>query len=341
MAQHAFTPTELGQLSAAIVDAFDVESLTPALRFAWGVRLTDVVNTAQGFIGVVNGLLNWTEMQGRTFDLLEVLAQRNPGNPKLKAIAAQLGAGLPATRPATLQKAVNERSHFVDFNEFLSRFVLVGLRVCRVETPTQSGTGFLVGPDRVLSNFHLVEDILGQRTPAEHIVCRFDYSQGAAGQPAAGTPIHVAAGGIGAHRNYSKADLTGVGQPAADELDYVLLRLERKIGEESGPTGTPRGWFALDQARLLGVGDLVVVPQHPNGGPLQVAWGQVTGFNESGTRIRYDTRTDRGSSGSICLDVDLVPFGLHHAAGPTQALNYNQAVPLRLIVADLLQRDMN
>jgi hypothetical protein len=72
-----------------------------------------------------------------------------------------------------------------------------------------------------------------------------------------------------------------------------------------------RAWFSLAPERaLLAVRDFVVVPQHPGGETLSVAWGNVLAFNSAATRVRYDAITDNGSSGSPCFTADLDIFDL-------------------------------
>ena len=97
-----------------------------------------------------------------------------------------------------------------------------------------------------------------------------------------------------------------------------------------------RGWFDLpDKAPIIARGDAAMIPQHPAGRPLEVAYGRVLEFPGGGRRYRYDVTTEGGSSGSPVFDTDLTLFGLHHAADPTGAPDYNQAVPLWRVARDL------
>jgi hypothetical protein len=275
-----------------------------------------------------------------------------PGNPTARDVAQSLGLSLPAVadkydlgkapppKPA-LEAMVVAQSRFVDFDTFLNRFRSLGNRVSRVETPLMLGTGFLVGPDTVLTNFHVIEKIEGRAAAAETI-CRFDYhaANGAGSTPREAKVVRLAADWLLAKSRYSNSDLTGEGEAGADELDYALVRLGEPLGNSPGSSGPePRGWFDLKAGRpLLAVRDYAVVPQHPAGAALKVAWGGVLGFNGAGNRVRYDTRTDAGSSGSPCFTVELEIFGLHHAADPEKQPKFNQAIPLDLICKDLTEK---
>ena len=58
----------------------------------------------------------------------------------------------------------------------------------------------------------------------------------------------------------------------------------------------------------------------------------VIGANANGTRVRYRTNTDPGSSGSPCFTMDWDLVALHHYGDP-KWLNplFNQGVPIELI----------
>jgi hypothetical protein len=144
-----------------------------------------------------------------------------------------------------------------------------------------------------------------------------------------------------AKSGYSESDISGEGEPKAEELDYAVLQLADRIGERPGRGDDQRGWFSLLTERpLLALRDFAVVPQHPEGRRLEVAWGSVLNFNSLGNRVRYDTSTSAGSSGAPCLTIDLEIFGLHHARDPSIDPQFNQAVPLDLIATDLRSKNI-
>jgi Trypsin-like peptidase domain/Effector-associated domain 1 len=346
------SPQQLEEVRDAILDGFDDASLANALRFKWGLVLGRYVNLKQGFMYVVGDLLTWTEQRGKTRELVALAVSEVPGNPTVRDVAQSLGLSIPAVvdkydlakpppaKPA-LEAMVVAQSRFVDFDTFLNRFRSLGNRVCRVETPVALGTGFLVGADTVLTNFHVIEKIEG-RAEASETICRFDYHgpNGAGSGPREAKTVRLAADWLLAKSPYSNSDFTGEGEAGPNELDYALVRLGEPVGNAPGWWGPePRGWFDLKANRpLLALRDFAVVPQHPAGGALKVAWGGVLGFNGSGNRVRYDTRTEAGSSGSPCFTVELEIFGLHHATAPEKQPKFNQAIPLDLICKDLTEK---
>jgi hypothetical protein len=175
----------------------------------------------------------------------------------------------------------------------------------------------------------VVEEVVANMALAENVVCRFDFRSAAAGKS-----YKLGGDGVLAKSPYSQSDLTGNGDPGPDELDYAILRLAEQVGP--GRDSKTRGWFkpALDRP-VVALRDFVVIPQHAEGRALAIAWGSVVGFPAGGNRVRYDTTTLAGSSGSPCFTADLDMVGVHHAAEAKHNPTYNQAVPLWLIAQDL------
>jgi hypothetical protein len=115
----------------------------------------------------------------------------------------------------------------------------------------------------------------------------------------------------------------------------------RKLAEPVAAkrNGKPRGWFKLPADNpVIALRDFIVIPQHAGAQDLKIAWGSVVAFPGAGNRLRYDTTTEHGSSGSPCFTADLDIVGLHHAAEAKHNPTYNQAVPLWLVARDLRQK---
>lgn len=355
------SPGELEQLSEAIVESFDLGELTRVLQFKWGIILANVVNIHQGFCGTVGELVAWTERRKKTIELVALAYAERPAHDAFRQLAQARGLSLPTVeqkydlsgplppKPPSLEAMVARHSRLVDYATFLGRFMSLGDRVCRIETPYMLGTGFLVSSDLVLTNFHVVEEVVATPSQARDVACIFDYRQegGLEGSSPKKsrtkqrkkphpTTCRLAPQWLVAKSPYAKSDVGESGEAGAEELDYALLRLAAPIGKAPGMKAEQRGWFSLaSEGALLAVRDFVVVPQHPEGETLSVAWGNVLAFNSMATRVRYDATTDEGSSGAPCFTADLAVFGLHHATDPATKPKFNQAVPLNLIVADL------
>jgi len=108
-------------------------------------------------------------------DVIVVAArQSNPGNPLL-LVAAQ-GLGLAASAPE-LEKKIRELP-YLDVAVWRARLGEVESRVCRVEVGGPHGgygTGFLVGPSAVMTNYHVVQTVIEGRAKPSNVRLRFDY----------------------------------------------------------------------------------------------------------------------------------------------------------------------
>lgn len=262
-------------------------------------------------------------------------------------LSAQRGGvpipGLPNNAFAPgLQKNVRPHLQKLDLQVWLDKVARRRNCVCRIEIGTRAaGTGFLVGPAAVLTNWHVVEKAAEAGILAG-LSCRFDYLRLSDGSRQSGEPIWLGDKGIAAFGRYSPAELTAnpdVPQPQPDELDFALLHLQEAAGLQQ-VDGGPRGWVSLpDRPFPLDPDDPLLILQHPDGAPMKLALDtqSIIGPNGNGTRIRHRTNTDNGSSGSPCFNMDWDPVLLHHLGDPAWgAAKFNQGVPLSLIRARIL-----
>jgi hypothetical protein len=256
-----------------------------------------------------------------------------------------------------LEKIVRNESIFVSVLQFEKAFGLLKDAVCAIELPGGGGTGFLVGDDLVLTNYHVIEDIYkGNISPAD-LSCRFDYFVPVGPDGALpGRVVRLADENnwLLFHRPYSQADITPSEQWLPHELDYALLRLKEKVGSQprndKQAPAVPRGWVSLlDVPPAVEAHTTLLLVQHPREDkedrlrPMQLAIGSVLCFVGNGQRLRHDTRTLPGSSGSPCCNADLKLVGLHHAGDPIDWPDFhgrfNQAIPIILVIQDLQATD--
>jgi hypothetical protein len=324
------TPQDIEEIHTALVEGYGVEELDRRLGYKWGAsaRLDRTVGTEGGSEGIFDRALSWAERKGRGRDLLALAWSGNCTNPYLRAAAARLLPDLdqayalyeravPVALPDSLEAMVTARSKLVNYGEFLERYQQLGTAICLVKTPTKTGTGFLIGSRAVLTNYHVVENELANPDSGRQIVCRFDFRDGGEGvdKPVDRATWH------GPSSPYSGSDLGSGGDPTPDQLDFALLYLAEPAEAERGR------WKLSDSAPIIVPGDVVVVAEHPSGEQLSVAYGTIVSLPASGLRYRYNCTTTAGASGSPVLSADLELLGLHHAAEPTNAPTYNQAIP--------------
>jgi hypothetical protein len=283
-------------------------------------------------------------------DLVAAAYERRPKNPDLAAFAKDLGVAGPRLDNPTgkpLEEIIQENAQFINPALFEQRLPILTGQVCWVEIPGGGGTGFLVGPDLLLTNDHVIERVRKGDAAWQDVRCIFDFKQTADGAnldkkklPAVKL-VNDAGKWLVDRLPPSQFDWDPtLGDAPETELDYALLRLAEPIGDSpvGGDTADsvllknpqPRGWIDVNvQPAPLSVGNQVFLLQHPKGEPLRLSIGTVKEFNgEKRTRMRYDANSQDGSSGSPCFNADLQLVALHHAYDPAFPRKWNQAVPL-------------
>lgn len=209
---------------------------------------------------------------------------------------------------------------------------------------TAVGTGFLVAPDLLLTNAHVVRaDGPPRASDVAGMDVVFDYFNQQRTSEETGVAVDVAElVRASPATDHERAGWTQDWDAPADRLDYALLRLRRPAGDDRTPDTGTRGHYRLDTREPdLSRSARVDVFHFPLGSFLIRSW--TTGgfdFNPAGTktRLRYRTNTLPGSSGAPIVDHRGRLLAVHHF-GTAQR---NQAVPAWLIaraIEDLLPGD--
>jgi V8-like Glu-specific endopeptidase len=366
MAQGRFSMSELSgndipgmaRLLASTLDLGDLKSFVYA---STGDQLfASYVPENLPLTEMIEQLLIKLEKLGKTGDFLAYVYVNRPGKKNVRAaivkffpeavsvpdqkidLSAQT-AGVPQDDAPTnavvpgLQRNVRPYLAKLDVRVWQNRLLKIERQVCRVELEGQAlGTGFLVGPDTVLTNWHVFE-IAKNAGKLDKIGCRFDYVRLPNGDTDPGQLITITGADAIDGSPYSAAEITTKPDdppPTKDQLDYALLRLASRAGEQQ-IEGAPRGWIKLPAATLpLAADSPILIVQHPEGSPMKLALDTqaVIGLNGNGTRIRYRTNTEPGSSGSPVFTMDWDIVALHHSGDPKWANPaFNQGVPIELI----------
>jgi V8-like Glu-specific endopeptidase len=175
-----------------------------------------------------------------------------------------------------------------------------------------SGTGFLVSPNLLLTNHH----VLPREGLASKAFFRFNYQHDIKG-----------------NAEISK-DYTAKGVYFSNEfLDYAIVELKDDPGNEWGYLN-----YSLD---IPLIESRVNIIQHPNGLPKQISIQNNFIKYADTTKIQYITSTLPGSSGSPVLNDNWEVVGLHHAGGWLREKEgsplyfRNEGIMIRAIINDI------
>jgi V8-like Glu-specific endopeptidase len=335
------------QLSKALRDAFP----TPArfeqfVRYRFNQNLYDIT-IAESLQELAFDLINEANSHGWVITLILGARQSNPGNQRLIEFSQEfftdtsfLNISLPLelSERGSREKIIRETNSFLDPIMWLGKLSEILGRVCRIEFPngTAQGTGFLIAPNVVITNFHVMEDVIEKKVAYSDVILRFDYNKLRDGEFInTGTEYRLKNDWLIDKSPFlpDKQDRL----PTLDELDYTLLGVDGEpgnsiVGEKGSP---PRGWIQLptEPYKFLPNTPLFIV-QHPKGQPLKLAFDTdaIIDVNENSTRVRYKTNTEPGSSGSPCFNSNWDLVALHHMGIEGR---YNAGTPFSAICSRL------
>jgi hypothetical protein len=354
----SLTGQQYHQLTKALLSAFPTHNkLRQLVRFRLDQNL-DELALGDSLTDIAFKLIEEAEAGGWTPRLVEAARASRPENPAIVEFVSSYTVAPYAASRTELQSILNQGNSFLDPDKWLAALGRLQGQVCRVTAGSKTGTGFLVGPSAVLTNYHVVEDIItGKVNPAD-VTLLFDYKLLASGsQLNPGTPFRLSKSWLLDKSPPSKVDYLADPKPSLpdpEELDYALLSVDGEpgaspIGQKPDPEAPPRGFVPLPAPPAPGSagpsfkpGAPLQILQHPSGRPLKLAidTSAVVGTNDNGTRVRYRTNTEPGSSGSPCFDQDWNLVALHHAGDPSWSGKGNEGIPITAIAALLSKRGL-
>ena len=205
-----------------------------------------------------------------------------PGAVRLQA--QEGGAADEATRLELVLDGTNLLPfHFLRTGDRLGRAVV---KIQRDDGST--GTGFLVAPDILLTNHHVLPD--GPTAAASVALANYEVSppNDPAGRSAAATLDPAALFVTNADLDFTFCGVTG--------LDFL-------------------GAIPLDRERMhVAVDETVTIIQHPRGRPKEVALRENRVVRADGVVLQYACDTEPGSSGSPVFNDQWKPVAIHHAS---------------------------
>ncbi len=353
-------------LNEALVAAFDYAELKAMLQFALNQDIQNITMTQSKKNDIFN-LIGYYNRRNQIELLVQGARRFNTTNDKLHAVAQMLNrttkvtthlADSMATVEGTeLEKTVREKIPKLNPKKMREHMMRVEGQVCVVERwyadgqGKARGSGFLVGPDTILTNYHVVKDFL-DGNQAQRLQVRFDalLQEDGVREPDEGIVVGVKE--IPIAQPYTTDDKGNVSKAPADgELDFAILRLTERAGDaQVGGIANPmqmtlqRGWMKVpDPDPVFEAGDPLIIYQIPGGRELLMAIDTeaVVETVWDGMRVRYRNNTEPGSSGSPVFNFDWELVALHHAGAPgAEPAPYNQGIPIAKIKAYLAAQQM-
>jgi Effector-associated domain 1/Trypsin-like peptidase domain len=225
----------------AVLDAYgSVEDLSRVLSFKLDRQLNLIVSESKPLDDIVFTLISKADVEGWSAEFLQALRGTRPTNQRLLVFAQQFELAPATPERSALELLIKEGDALLDVVSWRTKLGELESRVCRIERDGLArGTGFLVGPSVVMTNYHVLEDVIDDGVSPDRIGLRFDYKILANGiEVNPGKVYKLAAEWDIQHSPYSKLD-TQVDPPSipgADELDYALVRVDGAPGSD-GVTG--------------------------------------------------------------------------------------------------------
>ncbi|MEI9425921.1 serine protease [Mesorhizobium sp. Cs1299R1N1] len=249
---------------------------------------------------------------------------------------------VPFPAMAGLQKIPNQEN--LALGDTQSRRLRTRACVCRLEYPNGQpiGTGFLVGPNLLLTCYHVlkgVQDLAG-------VVLRFDYRMNELLQVE--TTREYGLSNDQTRLSFSDVDPNDEKPDSLldtdrNNLDYRLLRIEGNPAYDqiAGTVERPllRGWIDPPPDNYkVEIGEPLDILHHPFGATLTESNVRHSVFHiTSGPgRIRHRTPTLPGSSGSPCFDVNMQWVAMHQRGEDREkGFLWNSAIPATAICAHI------
>lgn len=257
---------------------------------------------------------------------------------------------------AQLQSVANRDQPFEDALKISVRTLAAMRRTCLILTSEKVGdgttkerllgSGFLIGPHLVLTNYHVIKGLLelGTMKPKPdglRPLVRFDYHYGSKRPIGARDFATVddwlveASGDVPNVHDETEANFS-------ERLDYAILRV-------LGRPGDARGFYDITKAKApSAVGTTIHLWQFPKEQPIKVGSGarqsppgRVALSNPPEgmvqPRLYHSVNALPGSSGGLLVNGGLQPIGLHEAGFQNTAAGderVNRAIPLCRIADD-------
>jgi hypothetical protein len=297
----AVNPSQLTALELALCDAFPSTAVwSELLKLRLSRRLEAIVSPSLPLPVLVSNVVATAQREGWLPALVTAALDARPNDQRLPEVARAFGV---VTLTSVFGHIIRGMPSLTVDSMALERLPLLEGQVCRVEVGGRLvSTGFLVGPDLVLTVRDGLDPLFSGRIKPADVAVRFDVR----GTEGAGNAFALASDWL-ASLNSER------------EEGHALLRLRESAGDQ--PIGaatlervaTLRRWIEIPaMPRAPEPGDGLIILHH-TGGPLAVAVNPkgVRAISPDGTRLYHSLSTEPGSIGAPCFTLDMELVAMH------------------------------
>jgi V8-like Glu-specific endopeptidase len=232
-------------------------------------------------------------LEKNTLEFLDEIPRKI--TPRLSPTSLPMSEALGVTLPEEVKLEKILGANNLKQIAWLEQGVSVARSVCRVLTPTGLGTGFLIGGNLLMTNHHVIPTL----SVAADAWVEFNYQ------------LDLAKESTLSHRYRLDEDPDRFHTNTM--LDYTIVGIAADPSELN-----TWGRVRLNPHADPVPGEHVVIVQHPNGGPKQIALTANQVFHLKGHCLHYTTDTMPGSSGSPVFNDLWQVIAIHHAEGGLQ-----------------------
>ncbi|QEH38891.1 hypothetical protein OJF2_75010 [Aquisphaera giovannonii] len=308
-------PALFAGLNEAILSVFAVEGDVDNLAYAAGLQRewVEFKTTSAQLELALNRFLQRVEAKRALVGFIDAALKKSGGAPEFQAIADHYVR--PAREPLEALGAKLEDLEKVLFGDvglpavaaWADRLLAMSRAVCLIRPDPGStqaaGTGFLVGPDLVLTSWGAAAPFWGKDDLAARASVEFDGEAAAGG---AAPPCRL------------KPEWALPSSPAGESA-FALLRLDRRAAEDP-VGGKTRDYLKLsersvgDLADLLAKGEAVLFLLHGQARSSRLRLAQ-SPRPDGGRFFRYEADAADGSAGAPCFSQTLEVIGLNGDGG--------------------------
>ncbi|MBY3181843.1 MULTISPECIES: trypsin-like serine peptidase [Rhizobium] len=297
------------------------------------------------------------------------------GDGVVMAVALSSDEAARTSAQITFEAIINNKERFRDPDAVNAGLMRAQRCTCRVVVKQGAsrirGTGFLIGPRLVLTNWHVVRTLLEALPPEDAAAAKLGPAEAWRAKPGSAPLLSVEfdftaraaqSGGvtsIPASTNWFVAASSAEGsEHAADENtgvpwpedlaafepydDFAILELIEPVGLDR------RFYNIIDEEPPVPQGNMILL-HHPGEYSMRLSYGSfnvdkkfagLLGSTQARTnaRVLHDANSISGSSGGPCLDLDMRPVALHQAGvefdGNSDVLDDN-GKPLRKAIINI------